>query len=440
MHDVLDPRDLIPDEAEQLAHSGYPVGALESDARDAAAAKDLPGLAAVSARLGELRRAADWGYEEPEDDRALLEIAGSARSVAVMAEELPGRLLGAWRGRAVGNTLGKPIEGLTRSQVETYLRAAGHWPLRGYLPLLDPLPAGVPALHPCAPVACAGRFVEVPRDDDLDWTILALHVLEVHGREFTTEQMADVWLDRVPFTQTYTAERAAYRNLIHGLSPPETATHDNPYREWIGALIRGDAYGYVCPGEPGQAAGMALVDARLSHTANGKYGEMWAAALVASALAVSSARQALTLAHAVLPPRSRLARALDAVLAMHRDGASSTAALDWVDEALGFYPWVHTVNNAALIAIGLLWGADFVDAVGITLSGGRDTDSNGATVGSVFGALHSADAVPAELVGTTHLRVRSAVRDFDGISIDELAARTLRLVRTRAASITDGLL
>ena len=439
MHDVLDPCDLVPDEAEQLAHSGYPVGALLSDARDAAAARDLSRLAALSARLGELRRAANWGYDEPEDDQTLLEIAGSARPVAVAVEELPGRLRGAWLGRAVGNTLGKPIEGLTRAQVQAYLRAARHWPLRGYLPLLDPLPAGVPALHPSAPVAAAGRFVDVPRDDDLDWTILALHVLEVHGREFTTEQLAAVWLDRVPFMQTHTAERAAYRNLIQRLSPPATATHDNPYREWIGALIRGDAYGYVSPGDPAEAARMALVDARLSHTANGKYGEMWAAALVASALAVSSAREALRLAQAVLPPRSRLARALDTVMAMHRYGASSTAALDWVDEALGFYPWVHTVNNAALIAIGLLWGVDFVDAVGIALSGGRDTDSNGATVGSVFGALHAADAVPAELVGTTHLRVRSAVREFDGVSIDELAARTLRLARVPAGATADGL-
>jgi hypothetical protein len=44
VHDVLDPRDLIPDEAEQLSHSGYPVGALESDARDAAAASTTDGL------------------------------------------------------------------------------------------------------------------------------------------------------------------------------------------------------------------------------------------------------------------------------------------------------------------------------------------------------------------------------------------------------------
>ncbi len=431
MHDVLDLRDLVPDEAEQLAHSGYPVGSLEAEAQDAATPGDLDRLSSVAARLRELQREKDWGYEEPEDEALLLEMVSRLERLEVDGEQLPDRLRGAWLGRAVGNTLGKPVEGLTRTQVETYLRAVGQWPLRNYLPLVDPLPPGVPALHPSAAVACAGRFTDVPRDDDLDWTILALHVLEIHGRQFTTEQVAAVWLDRVPFTQTFTAERAAYRNLVYGLRPPATATRDNPYREWIGALIRGDAFGYVSPGDPAEAARMALVDARLSHTANGKYGEMWAAALVASALSVSTADAASRSAHAVVPPGSRLALALGEVMAMRRRGVSDRAALDWVDDALGHYPWVHTVNNAALIAIGLLWGGDFVEAAGITISGGRDTDSNGATVGSVFGALHGARAIPTELVGTSHVRVRSAVRDFDRIGLDELAERSLRLALTQ---------
>ncbi|MQA03498.1 MAG: ADP-ribosylglycohydrolase family protein [Streptosporangiales bacterium] len=343
-------------------------------------------------------------------------------------DQLADRIGGAWLGRTVGNTLGKPVEGLTRAQLATYLRAAGQWPQTGYLPLLDPLPEGVPALHPSAPVACAGRFTDVPRDDDIDWTILALHLLERYGRDLTTEQVAAEWLDRVPFTQTYTAERAAYRNLVHGLRPPRTATHDNPYREWIGALIRGDAYGYVSPGDPAEAARLALVDARLSHVANGAYGEMWTAALTAAALCVDSAAEALRVAQQVLPSRSRLAEALRGVQDLHGSGATHTDALDWVDRELGQYPWVHTINNAALIAVGLLWGDTFLAAVGGTIAGGRDTDSNGATAGSVFGALHGRAGIPAELVGTTHVHVRSAVRDFDRVRVDELAARTLRLV------------
>lgn len=75
-----------------------------------------------------------------------------------------------------------------------------------------------------------------------------------------------------------------------------------------------------------------------------------------------------------------------------------------------------------------------MDAVGISISGGRDTDSNGATVGSVYGALHGVSGIPIELVGTTHVHVRSAVRDFDRITIEELAERTLRMSASFAAS------
>ncbi len=191
-------------------------------------------------------------------------------------------------------------------------------------------------------------------------------------------------------------------------------------------------FGYVNPGNPGEAARLALVDARLSHTGNGAYGEMWAAALLAAAFTTDSPSAALRTALRVVPERSRLAEALRGVLDLFDGGAPHVAALDWVDETLGHYSWVHTINNAALISIGLLWGKDFADAVAIAISGGRDTDSTAATVGSAYGALHGAGSIPADLVGTTHHHVRSDVRDFDRITIGELAERTLRLARANA--------
>ena len=432
MHDVLDPCDLVPDEAEQLALSGYHVGGLRLEAEDAARAGDLARLGLVQEALARLERDPDWPYDEPDDDATLIHLADDVEATACDRARLPDRIRGAWLGRTVGNTLGKPVEGLDRRQVEIYLRAAGQWPQTGYLPLLEPLPDGVDRLHPSATVATAGRFSDVPRDDDIDWTILGLHVLERYGPEFTTMDIAATWLDRLPFTQTYTAERAAYRNLIHGLRPPATATHANPYREWIGALIRGDVFGYVNPGDPGAAARLALTDARLSHVGNGIYGEMWAAALVSSAFATDSAAEALETAERVVPPRSRLGEMLRAILDLYATGANRGAALDWVDAALDQYPWVHTINNAALVSIALLWGEDFMDAAGISISGGRDTDSTTATVGSVYGALHGAASIPDRLVGTTHVHVRSAVRDFDRITVDELTQRTLRLVASVA--------
>jgi len=430
MHDVLDDRDLVPDEAEQLLHSGHLVEKLLAAARSAAAVSDHAALTSISDRLTQVGVAPGWPYAEPDDDATLTGLADALPVRPVDPRALADRITGAWLGRCVANTMGKPVEGLRRDEVRTYLEAVGQWPQTGYLPFLDTLPAGVSHLHESAPQSCAGRFVDVPRDDDLDWTILGLWLLEQYGDGLTTGDVARAWLDRLPFTQTFTAERATYRNLVRGIPPERAALVGNPYREWIGALIRGDAFGLVHPGRPGRAVRAALIDARLSHVGNGIFGELWAAALVSAALAHETAREALEVAAQAVPATSRLAAALHGVLALHARGAGSDEALAWVDAELGHYNWVHTVNNAALISIGLLWGGDFTSSVALTISGGRDTDSTAATVGSVFGAIHGAGAIPAELVGTTHVHVRSAVRDFDRVEIAELARRTLAVAES----------
>jgi len=427
MHNVLDPCDLVPDEAQQLAHSGYSVGSLHASAQAAASAGDHQALSEIVKALAKIDRDSSWAYDEPADESSLLQPLSGIQPLPLDPDQIHDRIRGAWLGRTVGNTLGKPVEGLTRAEVENYLKAAGQWPQTGYIPLLSPLPVGVSHLHESAPFASAGTFTDVPRDDDIDWTILGLHLMETYGRDLSTEQIATEWLDRIPFTQTFTAERAAYRNLICGQQPPQTATTSNPYREWIGALIRADIFGYINPGDPAEAARLALVDARLSHVGNGIYGEMWAAALVAAAFSTASPRFALGVALDVVPPTSRLAEALSEILNLFDGGATSIDALAWVDEHLGHYNWVHTINNAALISTGLLWGRGFMDTLAITISGGRDTDSTAATVGSVFGALHGSSSIPQGLVGTTHVHVRSAIRDFDRITIDALSDRTARL-------------
>ena len=83
----------------------------------------------------------------------------------------------------------------------------------------------------------------MPRDDDLDYTILGLHVLEEHGFGFTAADVASEWLTHLPYNLVYTAERVADKNLINGLKPTETATYPNPSREWTGAQIRDQVLG-----------------------------------------------------------------------------------------------------------------------------------------------------------------------------------------------------
>ena len=235
----------------------------------------------------------------------------------------------------------------------------------------------------------------------------------------------------LPFLQTYTAERVTLRNLIHGMTPPATARYRNPYREWIGAQIRADAYGWVNPGAPRAAAQLAIADATLSHTANGIYGEMWSAALVAAAFTAADAREAITVSMQHIPPQSRLAEALNDVLSWHSAGLSWSDALDNIDKSYGHYSWVHTINNAAAVAAGLLWAdGDFSAAIGLTVQAGMDTDSNGATAGSVAGVLAGAAAIPRNWVDPLEDRVSTAVFGYDNVTISSLAERTVALAGT----------
>ncbi|MFD9511649.1 ADP-ribosylglycohydrolase family protein [Streptomyces mirabilis] len=349
--------------------------------------------------------------------------------------ELADRVLGGWLGRIAGNMLGKPVEQgdhWTRDRIDRYLRRAAALPLTDYLP--EPVTdgdAGEFELRPEWRQCVRGRIHGSCRDDDVDYAILGLHLLETHGFGFSTEQVGDLWLLRLPYLQTFTAERAAYRNLANGIKPPLTATYDNPYQEWIGALIRADVYGWTNPGAPRRAASLARRDAVLSHTGNGVYGAMWAAALVSAAFTAPTVRHALDTALTVIPASSRLARTVRRVLTLHETRMTWEDTLTTVSEETAGLGWIHTIPNAAVLTAGLLYGdGDFTRTITLTVRGGLDTDSNGATAGSVAGVLCGAGAIPAQWKDPLEDTVRSAVFGFDGVRISELAARTLALTET----------
>jgi ADP-ribosylglycohydrolase len=208
----------------------------------------------------------------------------------------------------------------------------------------------------------------------------------------------------------------------------------NPYREWIGAMIRADIFGYVSPGDPQAAAVLSYPDAALSHTANGIYGEMWAAALVAAAFASSSAREALDQAARVVPARSRLAESLRLTVSAYDAGDSWESAMESMEKRLDGYHWVHTINNAEVVAAALLWGeGDFSRTIGLAVEAALDTDCTGATAGSVFGALHGTGALPAHWTAPLEDTMHSAIFGFEGTAISGLAARTVALAHNLAA-------
>ncbi|MPV37131.1 ADP-ribosylglycohydrolase family protein [Georgenia subflava] len=347
------------------------------------------------------------------------------------------RVHGAWTGRAAGCLLGKPVEKIPRQGIEEILRATGRWPLRTYFTAVG-LPEDVAARWPwnrrSAPTSLEENIAGMPEDDDLNYPLLALDLLEQHA-EPTTEDVAKAWLDNLPAGRVFTAERAAYRNILDARPVPETATHLNPFREWIGALIRTDVFGWVRPGDVHAAARLAWTDARLSHTRNGTYGAMWAAALCSAATVCDDVEQVLDAADAVVPPESRLATAVRRGRELGRAGGDVADGLDALHADYGHLHWVHVLNNAAVIAYALTrGGGDFGQSVAIAVTAGWDTDSAGATVGSVLGALLGTDGIGERWTSPIRGTIATSLPGGDVRSIDELARRTLRLQTQEGAA------
>jgi ADP-ribosylglycohydrolase len=225
---ALDLRDLLVNELAQRREAGYQVAELEGAVAAAVRGGGRARLEELLDLLERTPRRDDWPYDEP---------AGLDQILARLPEAPPpqpglnkvrlhDRLLGAWLGRCAGCLLGKPVEGWTYRQLRHDLELTGAYPLRAYVPVLRPMPEGF-ELRRCWPEATQGHIRCMARDDDIDFTILGLHILETHGLGFQTRDVAAEWLDHLLFTQTYTAERVALRNLIDGLLPqrrPATAT------------------------------------------------------------------------------------------------------------------------------------------------------------------------------------------------------------------------
>ncbi|MFF1267112.1 ADP-ribosylglycohydrolase family protein [Streptomyces anulatus] len=439
------PEDLVGHELRQAAQDGRDAREIEerwyaaggAPAPDRAGASEPPAPPRLRALAGRLL-----------DELALLESPLAADEptgldeIVAACPHWPGpadagravgrdRLHAAWLGRAAGCLLGKPVEKLPLEGIRALARATGDWPPTTWFTARG-VPAGLLAAHPwnrrSAATSLAENIDGMPEDDDLNYPLLTLLLLQRHGRSFTTDDLARLWLDELPAGRTFTAERIAYGNLLAGVEPPETARRRNPFREWIGAQIRADVHGWTHPGDPAGAASQAHRDAVLTHTGNGVYGAMFTAAALAVAVGgESDVHGCLAAGLRVVPPHSRYARAVRLGIETARTEGEFDAVVDRLHAVYGdTHHWVHVLPNAALLAAALTHAdGDFTRSIGLAVSGGWDTDSNGATAGSLAGLLAGGPgALPEHWTAPLKNRLATSVPGFDRAGFDTLAALT----------------
>lgn len=407
---------------------------LEDPAHQPAAQQLLDRTAALPTRP-------DYPYHEPSDLEGIRAARPAERlslpPLRLSEGELLDKVYGAWRGRVSGCLLGKPVEGWRRPRMWGYLQETGRFPLSGYFSL--EAPANVRERYDVRPERCFLETVEyMPEDDDTNYTTTGLALLKKHGPAFTPLDVAQFWLNEIPILHTCTAERVAYRNLCLLIPPPASAAFRNPYREWIGAQIRADFWGYAAAGNPELAAEFAWRDACVSHVKNGIYGEMWAAAMIAAAFVTDNLEQILEAGLDQIPARCRLAEAVRSVRQWRRDGLSYDAATERIhaiwDENRA-HDWCHTINNAMVVTLGLLWGErEFGPSLTRAVQACFDTDCNGATVGSIVGILHGAHAIPEQWTAPFCDTLATGVTGYHRVRLRDMAEETVEIIRQVSAA------
>lgn len=343
------------------------------------------------------------------------------------------KIFGAWSGRLTGCLLGKPVEGWKREPLKKLLAGTGNLPMSQYITKERFSEELIKELG-INPEACwADTIGEAsPIDDDTNYTVLALKLVEEKGRDFTPEDVIGAWLRWLPYLDTCTAERVAYRNSVAGLVPPETASFQNPYREWIGAQIRGDFFGYINPGDPKAAAEMAWRDASISHVKNGVYGEMFIAAMIAAAAVTDDLRTIVEVGLDEIPENCRLREAVDEVIAWVDAGLDADAVSDKIHTKFDEYnshDWCHTISNAMIVTAALLLGGgDFGRSICMAVEMAFDTDCNGATVGSIIGMRNGKEGIDPYWIEMFHHKLYTSIKDNNLVTLEELTKRTMRFI------------
>ncbi|NWF88239.1 MAG: ADP-ribosylglycohydrolase family protein [Ignavibacteriaceae bacterium] len=350
---------------------------------------------------------------------------------SLSASFIENRILGGWLGRCAGCLLGKPIEKIPRSGIKELLSSNNTWPISNYISGMG-IPSSLLIKYPwnkhSGKESLKENIICMTEDDDINYPMLNLITFEKYGEEFTTENIAQTWMENLPVLSTFTAERVAYNNILNGIFPPKSSTIRNPYREWIGAQIRADFWGWISPQQPARAAEIAWRDARLSHVRNGIYGEIFVAAAIAACFKYENVVDVINEALTFVPSQSRFAEAISFVLSIPILKQPWDFTVDMLYEKFGHYHWVHTINNAALVAAALISSkGDFETAICNTVMGGWDTDSNGATVGSIIGTMLGANKLPEKWISPLNNKVRTSLKGLDNSNISELAKRTVIL-------------
>lgn len=381
---------------------------------------------------------ADWPYDEPDSWEDIVAACDPLPlPVAVPARDASAKAEAAFLASVCGCILGKPVEvDPSLDDLRTALEARNEWPLDHYFSGNLILPGK--ALHADAGETCRENIRYVAPDDDINYTILGMLNLEQHGEVFSHEQLRRLWVRHISPAMTWGPERAiATRSALwhwtdsHGgsgeMDAAEWTRLFNPHGELCGALIRADAYGYACAGDPARAAALAWRDASFTHRRTSVYAAMFAAAAIAAAFNSGDRMEIFATALRCVPQRTRFYQIASDSL------AEVSAASDWLDGYRRLhgkyrqYSHCRVYQECGTLINTLRFAENTGHGICLQVMQGNDTDSFGATAGSILGAWFGPGHLDPRWTAPFQDDIRTGLAFFYERSLATLAQRIGRL-------------
>lgn len=373
-----------------------------------------------------------YPYIEPNDfDGIMAQAIDAPELLPLSDEEYEKRIKGAFYGRCASVILGKPLEmGLSKDFIKKYLESVDAYPLNdfvdAYSEKLDYRLRG-----DCV-YSTKGNVEFAQADDDIHYTLLGLRFIEIFGFEIEPWKVLKNWADNIPYLWCWCASRVAYYHYVVGTLPLEKIPYTiNPWRECIDGQIRTDIWGYVFPANLKKACEFAHKDTSVTLTKNGIYGGMFVAGALSCALSQNpTVDRIIDAGLASIPKKSRLYEAISLVREWYRENPDWNAVADKILEKYGYLPCEATINNMAIVALGIIAGElDYTKSITIATMCGLDTDCNAGTVGSIVGGAVGIDNIEKRWIDPLNDTIKSAVACFAECKISDICRRIISAKR-----------
>lgn len=275
-------------------------------------------------------------------------------------EEYKRKVVGCFIGKAVGGTLGAPVEGKRQINNFTYY---------------NPVPT------------------EMLPNDDLDLQVVWLEAVRENGLPVNRKHLAEAWLKHVFYH--FDEYGMAMRNIQNRIQPPLSGYYNNRFNAGMGAAIRAELWASLAPANPALAARLSREDACVDHFEDGVDGTAFVAAVESAAFVESDTEKLIAIGLENIPTDSKMANAVRDTLAWYKENDDMLAVRELILAKYGTCKWEKGIVNWSDVVINvaftvLAWlccKGDFSDGICRATNLGFDTDCTAGIVASILAII-----------------------------------------------------